>query len=431
MDHPETKMETARGAAIRAVGALRPGTRFAVVQGTHKAEMVYPGGKELAVADDDTLRRARKRIGDLEAEGGTAIGAWLALARRLFEGLSQAPTAPIRHAVLLTDGRNEHFPELLPRELDACDGLFTCDAWGIGHDWERRELRLIADRLRGSADVVLDEAKLPARFEETVRASMARTIPTLPIRISLTPGTGIAYLKQVFPRELDITGDGRPVDEGARIVEFPTHAWSGEERRQYHLCLRADPAGQPLDQDIRLGMAEVVTPPELGPAPDAVPLQVCWLPGKGPSTERPSRPSDHYSAYEDLVAAVEEGCEAFAGGDPSAAEEAFRRAFEIVRRLGDQHMRSMLEDFMDVDDEAPGEERLREGFDPRLLDRLWIRRSETTPDLDPQEGEERQGEEGERGQTGGPLRACQNPKCQHLSPPDARYCEACGWEPEP
>lgn len=44
MDHPSSKMRHARDATRTAVAALRDGTRFAVIAGTHVAREVYPGG---------------------------------------------------------------------------------------------------------------------------------------------------------------------------------------------------------------------------------------------------------------------------------------------------------------------------------------------------------------------------------------------------
>ena len=61
--------------------------------------------------------------------------------------------------ILLTDGRNEHeSPEDLKAALDACAGRFTCDARGVGTDWEVKEVTGIASALLGTADIVADPA---------------------------------------------------------------------------------------------------------------------------------------------------------------------------------------------------------------------------------------------------------------------------------
>ncbi len=56
---------------------------------------------------------AKRALDRLDAKGGTAIGSWLSLAGRLFA------TVPGRtcHAILLTDGENQHETD---EDLDAC-----------------------------------------------------------------------------------------------------------------------------------------------------------------------------------------------------------------------------------------------------------------------------------------------------------------------
>lgn len=135
MEYPPEKMRGAREATAAAIDTLRDGTSFAVIAGTHVAKEVYPGQGRLATADAATRAQAKEALRGLSSGGGTAIGTWL----RLADGLLRQSTASIRHGILLTDGRNEHEePEVLRATLDACAGRFTCDARGVGTDWEVR-----------------------------------------------------------------------------------------------------------------------------------------------------------------------------------------------------------------------------------------------------------------------------------------------------
>ncbi len=101
---PGQNIKAAKEATCAAIDCIRDGTEFAVIAGTEVARRAYPTGRPLAVADDETRAAAREATGRLEAHGGTAIGAWLNLARRLFESASSA----IHHAILLTDGQRQH-----------------------------------------------------------------------------------------------------------------------------------------------------------------------------------------------------------------------------------------------------------------------------------------------------------------------------------
>jgi hypothetical protein len=95
MDYPPTKMRGARDATSAAIDALRDGTSFAVIAGTHVANEIYPGNGGLAVAGPATRGQAKDALRRLSAGGGTAIGTWLRLADRL---LASADVS-IRHGI--------------------------------------------------------------------------------------------------------------------------------------------------------------------------------------------------------------------------------------------------------------------------------------------------------------------------------------------
>src|SRR5690606_19430975 len=126
------KIHEARKAAQAAVDTLRDGVHFAIVAGTARARMVYPQEHRLVPADPQTRQAAKDAISRLEADGGTAMGRWLRLAADLFAPLPGA----IKHAILLTDGKNEHqSAEEFDADLAYCTGKFVCDCRGVGDAW--------------------------------------------------------------------------------------------------------------------------------------------------------------------------------------------------------------------------------------------------------------------------------------------------------
>ena len=104
MDVPHSKITQARAATVAAVDVVRDGVWFAVIAGTSFAKPVYPANGAMAMASPQTRAEAKRAISGLRAGGGTAIGKWLQLARQVF---ATSP-ATLRHAILLTDGRNQH-----------------------------------------------------------------------------------------------------------------------------------------------------------------------------------------------------------------------------------------------------------------------------------------------------------------------------------
>ncbi|MFD5319881.1 VWA domain-containing protein [Streptomyces sp. NPDC127098] len=414
MATPSSKIASAREAGIAAVQALRDGTRFAVVAGTHQARMVYPFDGRLEIADHDSKAQAADQIRYLYPNGGTAIGAWLRLTRRLMadgERMREGP-AGHRHALLLTDGWNEHHAELLAPELDACRGLFVCDARGIGDGWNARELEEIANRLHGTARAVLRDAELRAEFEEMVRASMTRSLSGVVIRVTPMPGVTIRFLKQVYPVEHDLTDGGRPATGGT--VEYPTVAWRDGEERAYHVCLDADPTGRPRLEDLQLAFAEVAlaTAPAAASEPEAITVR--WLPGDAQPTRR-SAVSEHFGLWGDYGRVVADAFDAYEAGDLPTAQARLGTAVRIAHRLADADKLRLLAEVVEIGDAATGRVTLRGSFDQRLLGQLLMTRSHTT--LVP--GDLIEGPPGEP-------RHCSQPDCDALSAPHAEFCVDCG-----
>ena len=87
-----------------------------------------------------------RAVDGLRPNGGTAMGTWLAHVR----GIVGHRKGALTHAILLTDGKDEHeTPEELGEEIGLSEGEFTCDCRGVGTDWQVDELRAISYRTAG------------------------------------------------------------------------------------------------------------------------------------------------------------------------------------------------------------------------------------------------------------------------------------------
>ena len=180
MADPSTKLSAAKRATAAAIDTLRNGVPFAVVAGNHEAAMAYPDVPELVPASAKTRAEAKRAVTALVASGGTAMGQWLGLADQLFAG----STADVKHAILLTDGRDEHeTPEQLAEILSGCEGRFVCDSRGVGVNWSGSELRRIASALLGTADGLPDPSGLVADFTAMTEAAMGKSYGELKLRL--------------------------------------------------------------------------------------------------------------------------------------------------------------------------------------------------------------------------------------------------------
>jgi von Willebrand factor type A domain len=184
------KLRQARDATIAAINCIRDGVRFAVLAGNDKATPVFPPAS-MIVATSSTRAEAARVVGRLKAGGGTAIGRWITAAAWMMH-----PERGVRHAILLTDGKNEHeSPEELSQALRTAVGTFQCDCRGVGTDWSVAELRQVASTLLGSVDIVADPANLAADFESMVRQSMGKAVADARLRVWTAQDTQVGFIK--------------------------------------------------------------------------------------------------------------------------------------------------------------------------------------------------------------------------------------------
>ena len=238
MEYPRTKIAEARAATAAAVDVVRDGVWFAVVAGTNTAWPVFPADGSMARADSSSRAAAKQAVAGLRAGGGTAIGQWLQLARRIF----QACPAKLRHAILLTDGKNQHeSSEELAAAVRQCEGVFSCDCRGVGTDWEVSELRTISTALLGTVDIVPDPSGLAADFAAMMESAMGKQVADVALRVWTPQTATVKFVKQVAPTVDDLTG--RRTSSGPQAGDYPTGAWGPGESRDYHVGVEVTPAG--------------------------------------------------------------------------------------------------------------------------------------------------------------------------------------------
>jgi hypothetical protein len=122
-------MTAAKRAAAVAVDQIIDGTFFAVVAGSERADRAfpYPNASVSMVRMEPGARAAAKEaIGFLQADGGTAMGSWLTLARQLF---ATVPEATQRHAILSSMRRSGR---------PGASSSATCAGSAPGGSWRRR-----------------------------------------------------------------------------------------------------------------------------------------------------------------------------------------------------------------------------------------------------------------------------------------------------
>jgi hypothetical protein len=347
MADPSTKLSEAKKACAVAIDTLRDGVAFAVIAGRHDARMVYPPALDLAAANPLTRQAAKDAVTKLTASGGTAIGQWLSMANDLFARNG----AEVKHAIMLTDGRNQHeTAEQLAATLAACEGRFVCDSRGVGADWVANELRQVASTLLGTADGLPDPAALPEEFQSMTRNAMGKAVADAALRVWTPAGSVVRFVKQVFPQVEDLTG--RRVEVSARIGEYPTGAW-GAESRDYHLSVQVPVGG--VGEELLAARVSLV----VGGAPQAQSLVLAtWTDDTALSTKINQRVA-HYTGQAELASVIQEGLAARDAGDVPTATAKLGRAVQLAEESGHSDTAKLLGKVVDVIDAPTGTVRLK------------------------------------------------------------------------
>jgi hypothetical protein len=352
MDVPQSKIMSARAATAAAIDVLRDGTAFAVVAGTSTAWPVFPTDGTMAIADEQTRAAAKRAANGLRASGGTAIGQWLRLACAIFE----TQRAQLRHAILLTDGKNQHeTPEQLDAAIARCEGMFSCDCRGVGTDWEVAELRRISTSLLGTVDIVPDPAGLAADFTAMMENAMGKQVADVALRVWTPQHATIEFVKQVAPEVVELTD--RRTQTGAQAGDYPTGAWAPGESRDYHVSVAVNPAG--VGQEMLAARVSLVASSATGSEVLGQGLvRAVWTDDAELSTKINARVA-HYTGQAEMAGLIQDGLEARKQGDEETATAKLGRAVKLAEQSGNEDTAKLLAKVVDVVDAANGTVRLK------------------------------------------------------------------------
>ena len=344
---PRRKLESAREATSVAIDCIRDGVAFGVIAGTDVARAVYPTDGTLVPASAQTRAEAKGALRRLKGQGGTAIGSWLTLAGTLFA------TVPGRscHAILLTDGENQHeSDEHLDGVLSELEGRFQCDCRGVGTDWRVSELRRIASALLGSVDIIAKPEDMAGDFRALMQTAMGKATGNVSLRLWTPQGASVAFVRQVAPTIEELTG--RAVQVDARTADYPTSTW-GLESRDYHVCINVHPGE--MGDEMLAGRVSLVEGDET--RAHAL-VKAIWTEDQQLSTHI-NREVAHYTGQAELAECIQEGLEARKEGDLATATFKLGRAVKLAAESGNDGTMKLLQAVVEVDDPATGTIRLR------------------------------------------------------------------------
>jgi hypothetical protein len=339
-------------AAKAALGEITDGTLFSIVSGNGTAQIIYPYSHQGALVpmSSHTRGEATRAIDGLRAQGGTAMGTWLTLARQIFETV---PFVTRRHAILLTDGVNEGETQAsLAAAVKSCVDVFQCDCRGVGDQWRVEEVRGIASALLGTVDLIPAPEEMAAEFEAMMRASMARGIANAELRVWVPQGAELLFVKQVSPTLEDLSG--RRTQVNPLTGAYPTGAWA-DETRDYHVAVRL-PA-RTLGQEQLAARVQIV----LGADPVTQALVKARWSSDDALTTRIDPAVAAYTGQAELAQVIQDGLAAKASGQDEVATAKLGRAVQLASTTGNEEMTTRLRKVVEIDDADTGTVRLKKG----------------------------------------------------------------------
>jgi hypothetical protein len=351
------RMDSVTRAVVRAIELLDERARFFVVAFDGNAYVV----SREARATLEAKRHAADVVTQLKAQGGTAMSTGLRAARTLFERIPDA----IRRAVFLTDGKNEgEKAQPVAEELARCAGVFECDCWGVGTDWQVGEVQQIAAALLGKASLIPEPAGVDAAFRAAIERAKGMALKDVRLRLWTPQGATVRFVKQVNPTLDELTDRASAVSPQVR--DYLTGSWAAGEARDFHLSLDVPPGA--LNEEL------LAVRPSLVYFEAARGAREGWI-------EREEKPAAgrvfarwtdettllslgssqvmHYVGQAELARSIHEGLLQQERGDEAGAAQSLGRAVRLAQSSHNSAMTQRLARVVDVVDAGRGTVRLK------------------------------------------------------------------------
>jgi von Willebrand factor type A domain len=346
-----SKMEAANHAVSVAIEQLPASATFFVITFSEEAVMVVPptraGAAEKAAA--------QRRVQLIRPVSDTRMSNALLLARRSFAGCPDG----IHHATFLTDGKNSAGDvHALASAVDQAKGLFQCDARGLGADWQKDQLELVARSLLGTADMIPDAEGVAGDFRAIIGGMVEKGVREVRLGFWSPKVARITEVKQTLPENLPILAGRSEVD--ARSFTIPTGAWADGEAREYYVVVEFASAGDPGDE--RLAFRPFVTfrDPATGldQTIDGPDVAATWS-DDASLTSRINDRVAHALGQGELSEAIAAGLAAKAAGDLVEATARLGRAVQLADQFGNAEATKRLAGAVEIISASEGTVRVK------------------------------------------------------------------------
>lgn len=343
----DDKMDIAKLAVRKSIDLLDENTQFAVVAFSSWVNVIAT----LKTATVQNKALAHMAVNKLRATGGTTMS------NALFEVLDMTRelSNTMIHVQFVTDGQNDRTDHNnLERALAECEGKFQCNCWGIGTDWQPKELKNISNRLLGTADAVPNPERLEENFKVALASAASKGIGDVRLRIQSPKSVKIVTIKQVSPEIVDLAKLAKRVDD--KNIDIPLGAW-GSENREYQVAFELQPQSE--GEEMMAGRPKIVfTQNGQEVVIDGDRIVAAWSSDIS-RTSRINEQVAHYTGQEELAKSIKEGLEAKSRGDIDSATVLLGKAAKIAAQSGNDEVTARLKKVVEIVDADQGTVRLK------------------------------------------------------------------------
>lgn len=341
------KMDIAKLAVRKSIDLIDESNLFGIVAFSSYPQIIVPL-KPATIANKEMAHNAVKR---LSAGGGTEMSKALFTVLEMISSLRDTMV----HAQFVTDGQNEASDRKeLEKAITQCEGRLQCDCWGIGTDWEPKELKNISNRLLGTADAVPDPQRLEENFRVALKRTMSKGIGDVRLRIQTPKSVKIVTIKQVSPEIVDLSKLAKKIDD--KNTDIPLGAW-GNEEREYQIAFELTPQAE--GEEMMAGRPKIVfTENGQEVVVDGDRIVAAWS-GDVAVTSRINDQVAHYTGQTELANSIKEGLEAKSRGDVDSATVLLGKAAKIAAESGNDEVTARLKKVVDIVDADQGTVRLK------------------------------------------------------------------------
>ena len=306
------KLRAACAGAIKVIEELDEQFSFVVITFSDRANVIYGPAEGIHSHKQHAIAAVQR----VQVQGGTKMSTAL----QAVIGTLAPYREWARTVLFLTDGQNGDNKTTFTQSVEQCvRERISIYAWGVGADWNADELRALAERTHGRADIIPQPQQVETAFRQTFHKIRQTALTDVRFAIWTPEEVQILQVQQAYPSlvNLDLSLDN--ANPRQRIITLGSFALG--ERRDYLMTLSIKPhePGQKymiMRPAVKFVDAQRAEMEERGPRESWVAVE--WTLQMAQAAQINERVA-HYTREGELANLISRGNEALARGDQQQA----------------------------------------------------------------------------------------------------------------